>query len=50
MDAVERAILAPQIKIIVQGRRFTVRLLPPGLAGGICSSISAHSASVRSLG
>jgi class 3 adenylate cyclase len=30
-------------------RRFTRRLPPPGLPGGIKGSISAHSSSVRSL-
>jgi ribosomal protein S18 acetylase RimI-like enzyme len=31
-------------------RRFTVRLLPPRLAGGIRGSTCAHSSSVKSLG
>src|ERR1700758_4661880 len=38
------------IRPLAISRRFTVRLLPPGLAGGRPGSISAHSASVRSLG
>ena len=38
------------IRPLTTSRSFTVRLLPPRLAGGICGSTSAHSSSVRSEG
>src|SRR5207302_3425742 len=34
----------------ITSRTSTIRLLPPGLAGGIRGAICAHSSSVRSLG
>jgi hypothetical protein len=43
---VDRTYITPS----TTARSATVRLLPPGFAGGISGSTSAHSASVRSLG
>src|SRR5271166_5722492 len=42
-------VLRMYIRPLTTSRRLTVRLLPPGLAGGIKGAISAHSSSARSL-
>jgi hypothetical protein len=43
-------VLKTYITPFITSRTSTVRLLPPGLAGGITGATCAHSSSVRSLG
>ena len=44
------SLLRMNISPLITCRSFTVRLLPPRLAGGISGPMIAHSSSVKSLG